>query len=79
MGFVRELTPAQYRLQALRIERDAQDIIVKFTLSLFNADGTPIAIKNYAVPLTQEQRATLTTFVQNKLDELESDTGLTML
>lgn len=76
MGFIEDLTPAEYELQSLRIERRDGGIVAVFALRLFSGTGNSIKIANYNVELNENERDVLVQFVTNKLSDLEAETGL---
>jgi hypothetical protein len=76
MGFIDDLTPAKYKLQSLRIEKEGEDIVAHFVLSLFSESGESIRVANYSVTMGEGERSTLVSFVRDKLEAMENETGL---
>jgi hypothetical protein len=80
MAFLDEVTPSQYRLTKLMIERDGEGgVTATFEFALYTSDGRGIAHHDWSVTLTSGEQDTLANFVTSHLSEFESDTGLTKL
>jgi hypothetical protein len=67
-------TPAHYRVQSLRIDRDP--LRATFVISLYNEDGDSLYNVTHTIDLTQGEVDTLQAFVQDKMEAFETETGL---
>ena len=77
MGIVADLTPTQYSLIRISLQRSNGAVLVVGDMEIYNAAGQVIASHNASTTLTPSEEQMLATFVTRELAAFEAATGLT--
>lgn len=80
MTFVGDATPSQYKAVHMVLSRNGEGgVAVRFEMALYNSEGRRLMHKKWDTDLTSNQLDTFLGFYNNKMEEFETETGLTEL
>lgn len=78
MAFMDKFTATEYRPVSLLVKQsDGGEITATFEVALYNAEGQVFSHGDYTITLAQGEKDTLLSFVNAKMGDFETDTGLT--
>ena len=77
MSIITDLTPTQYELIRIGIQREGTEVVAIADMWIYNADGRRLTTHNPSTTLTQNEKQVLLGFVNRNLAAFEAATGLT--
>lgn len=77
MGIITDLTPTQYELIRIGLQREGTKVVAIADMWIYNADGQRLVTHNPSTTLTTNEKQVLAGFVNRELAAFEAATGLT--
>lgn len=77
MGIVADLTPTQYELIRIGLQREETEVVAIADMWIYNADGRRLTTHDPSTTLTQNEKQVLAGFVNRNLAAFEAASGLT--
>lgn len=77
MSIVTDLTPTQYELIRIGLQREGTDVVAIADIWIYNAAGQRLTTHNPSTTLTTNEKQVLAGFVNRNLMAFEAATGLT--
>lgn len=76
MSIIERWTPVYYKMNRLGFQREGGEVVVLGDIRVYSVNGDPITTDNPTTALTPQEKQQLGAFVNSKLADYETATGL---